>query len=349
MDSKKVRSIIIMSFIFILAPFIVAFSYLSTKYDIVIGAKSFAESEILAHIAKETINKHNPDIEIGIKAGLTSSQINLIINGAQIDGLAEYTGSMQSLYWINTPAPLVASEVARWNVKQWSENMDKNKNTSNLWYGTGRANETMPGIGFENSYGLVVNPTSSKFSQYNSAQTIFDLINIGGKFTTDSTFASADVGLASMYDRYMGNPDGTTDGPSGKARIEELGMEVLIVDSTTNRYDYVKNGVADIAIGFTTDAQLNDTANYALLDIDNVKSMFPTYDVGYLFRQKTIDKYSSIRSRHWNTNTSLAEILNSIRISSPDMIAMNYEVQVENTDPGKVAIDFLERKGYFQK
>lgn len=343
MDNRQKRSLIILGLIFLVTPILVAFNYFSAKYDLVIGAKSFAESEILASIAQQTINKHDPSINIGLKKALTSSQINLILNGGQIHGLAEYTGSIQQGYWIDTPSGLNADDVSRWDVKTWSENLDKDSNTSGLWYGTGVDGNPIPGIGFENSYGVIVKPGSA----YENVTSFDEIIDLGGNLAVDSTFAAADVGLAAIYDRYMKNPSGTTSGPAGKGRLEELGLEVTLVDSTPNRYDYIRTGVADITVGYTTDAQLADTANYKVLDLQDVKNGFPTYDVAYLFRQDILNKYKSIESKHWNRAVSLKEILNSVSINATEMIAMNNRVQTDNVDPEIVAKEFLETKNYF--
>jgi len=63
------------------------------------------------------------------------------------------------------------------------------------------------------------------------------------------------------------------------------------------------------------------------------KNYYPWYDAMYLVNAKTLEKYPEIE-------TALKPLYN--KIDEQTMIELNYKVDIEKQDPGKVAQDWLK-------
>ncbi len=168
--------------------------------------------------------------------------------------------------------------------------------------------------GFENTYGLAV---TQEVADTYGLETISDLAVV----SPELTFATSN----DFFEREDGYP--------GLQEVYGLDFGTLDEIDVGLRYDVLDSGDVDALAVFTTDGQLQD-ANVVVLEDD--KQFFPGYDAATLVRQETLDNYPELEP--------VLEKLTG-QISNEDMIAMNYAVEVENTDPREVARDFLVEKG----
>jgi osmoprotectant transport system permease protein len=330
------------------------------SYDIVIGAKDFSESEILSEVQKSMINKYYPEIKVKTKYAISSARSSLLINHGKgvISSISEYTGTVFSNFWVDVPQGFKREEILKWDISDFSDNKNSSDSTKNITFIYNNDDE-IKGLGFNNGYELVVNNNNSAIKEYDDFKS---LINYKGKIAMDSSFASSEIGLGALFDIYKNNPLGTTSGERAKKEFENLGWEVVLVDTQSNRYEYLKNQTVDISIGYTTDPQLSDPNTFKRLGHENVNgewikeedkfdelsNFFPTYFSSIIIREDILDKFN-YKSKINPSITSLEKCLSLIRINSSDMLNMNKQVFYDKKEPKNVAKEFLESLNYFIK
>lgn len=359
---KKISKIIIICWsvaILFITPLLTTVIKSFNNYDIVIGAKDFSESEILAEIQKSMINKYYPEIKTKTKYAISSARTSLLINHGKgvISSISEYTGTIFSNFWVEVPNGFERKDILKWNIQDFDSNKEKSKSTNNLSFIYNKEDD-IKGLGFDNGYELVINNKNEEIQKYDNFK---DLIDYKGKIAMDSSFASSEIGLGALFDIYKGNSLGTTSGERAKKEFENLGWTVLLVDTQSNRYEYLKNNSVDISIGYTTDPQLSNPNTYKRLGyesvngkwkkeegkFDELKNFFPTYFSSIVIREDVISKYN-YPSKIDNSISSLKECLSLIRIDSDQMLIMNKSVFYDKKEPKYVALDFLKSVNYFK-
>lgn len=169
-------------------------------------------------------------------------------------------------------------------------------------------------FGFNNTYGLAVTRT---VQETYALSTISDLAAVSG----DLTFAA--------------NPDFLEREDGYKGLVEEYGLTfggIKEIDIGL-RYDAIRSDDVDVITVFSTDGRLQDEEIAILADDRN---FFASYYAATLIRQEVLDAHPE-----------LGPVLEKLTgaISNEAMIAMNFQVEVENKDPKAVAEEFLRAKG----
>lgn len=178
-----------------------------------------------------------------------------------------------------------------------------------------RYNETwLNTYGFSNSYAIAVPNSLAK--KYN-LKTISDLVPISNQLTfgAESDYFSRADGYDNLTKTYGLNFKNTMD------------LDVSL------KYDAVKQGKIDVVEVYTTDGRLYNS-NLTLLEDD--KHFFPSYYCCPVISGKTLAKHPD-----------LIPVLSKLsgKISTKDMMYMNYQVDVEKKDPKEVAHQFLVSRG----
>ena len=96
---------------------------------------------------------------------------------------------------------------------------------------------------------------------------------------------------------------------------------------------YVQQGKIDVVEVYTTDGRLYGSD---LVILDDDLNFFPSYYGVTIIREESLKEYPD-----------LLPVLNKLngKITTEDMMRMNYEVDVEKKDPKDVAHEFLVQKG----
>ena len=99
------------------------------------------------------------------------------------------------------------------------------------------------------------------------------------------------------------------------------------------KYDAVNQGQIDVVEVYTTDGRLEDTE---LVILEDDKHFFPSYYAGTV-----------ITNEELAAHPELAKALDALtgKITTEDMIHMNYLVDMKGEEPSEVAHDFLVSKG----
>lgn len=175
--------------------------------------------------------------------------------------------------------------------------------------------ETMlPSYGFENTYAIAVPKAVAE--KYN-LKTISDLRAVAGQLTfgAESDYFSRADGFDNLTSTY------------GLKFKDTMDLDVSL------KYDAVEQGKIDVVEVYTTDGRLYGSD---LVILDDDLNFFPSYYAVPIIREESLKEYPE-----------LIPVLNKLKgkITTEDMIKMNYEVDVEKKDPKDVAHEFLIQKG----
>jgi osmoprotectant transport system permease protein len=165
-------------------------------------------------------------------------------------------------------------------------------------------------MAYQNTYALAVRAETAK--AYN-LKTTSDLARISGQ-------------LSAGFD-----PDfyKLSDGYPGLQKAYGLNFGKVVTMESSLRYEAVANKQVDVTDAYTTDPQLKRDK---LVSLTDDKQFFPPYQGAPLVNDDTLAKYPSIK-------TSLNKLAG--RISTQDMIDMNYAVTVQHKKASVVAHDYL--------
>jgi osmoprotectant transport system permease protein len=168
--------------------------------------------------------------------------------------------------------------------------------------------------GFENTYGLVVRKEIA--DQY-GIETYSDLRNIASRLTfgAEYDFYEREDGYDALCDTY------------GLQFAKTMDLDIGL------KYQALEEKQIDVMVVFTTDGQLSTADAVVLIDD---KDFFPSYLCGNVVRIEVLEKYPELQDV-FDTLTG--------QIQNEDMVAMNYEVEIEGKEPRDVAAAFLENRG----
>lgn len=136
-------------------------------------------------------------------------------------------------------------------------------------------------------------------------------------FATNAEFLSRPDGLASLEEYY------NFTFPDYKIIKMDIGLTYLALNDKK----------VDIAMGFSTDASIK---KFNLITLDDDKKFFPVYNPAPVMRGEILEKYPQID-----------KILNQIgpRLTTDQMMDMNYMVEVKGKSPSDVAREWLQKQG----
>lgn len=137
--------------------------------------------------------------------------------------------------------------------------------------------------------------------------------------------------LAGFPPEFMGRPDGYP----GLKRKYHLKINTVVVNEAM-MYEAIKEKQVDVISGYSTDGRVKA---YHLEILKDDKHVFPPYYAAPLIRQQVLKKYPELR---YALNLLAGQINDSL------MTNMNYKVDHLKQSPGKVARDFLIKKGLYK-
>ncbi|MBM7644929.1 osmoprotectant transport system substrate-binding protein [Scopulibacillus daqui] len=174
-----------------------------------------------------------------------------------------------------------------------------------------------PSYGFANSYAFTVR---KDLADKNHLKTVSDLKNIAPqlKLGVDSSWLKRKGdgydGFVKTYGFHFGHT---------------YPMQIGLV------YQALKNKKMDVVLAYTTDGRIKA---FNLVTLKDNKRFFPPYDCSPVVRNDVLKKHPEIRT----VLTKLAG-----KISTKQMLEMNYEADVKLKEPSVVAKEFLEKHHYF--
>lgn len=170
-------------------------------------------------------------------------------------------------------------------------------------------------MAYFNNYGIGV---KRSFAEKNSLKTISDL----------SKLSSRNTGFTLEFND---RPDGT----KGLESAYNLKFDVKTMNYSL-LYSAIKSNEVDIIEIYTTDSQLKEND---MIELKDDKQFFPPYQGAPLLKESLLEEYPEIKS-----------ILNKLagKISTEEMIQMNYEVSVNKKSAQDVAREYLKKEGLIQ-
>lgn len=272
------------------------------KDTIVIGSKNFTEQLIVGSMLAYLIEEET-DLNVETKLNLGGTQVAFgALKKGDIDLYVDYTGTMllnvlgeENIY--NTPEEMYTRVKEQYREK----------------FGI----ETLPTLGFNNTYALAVRPDTKE--KYN-LKTISDLKAIEKELIAGTTIEFAN----------------RIDGLIGVQEVYDLNFkEVKAVDGAL-RYSAIDSGESDVIDVFKTDGLVEE---FDLVVLEDDKNFFAPYYAVPLVREDTLIKYPELEK--------VLETLTG-QITDQDMMQLNYRVDVQGKAPEKVAHDFLVERGYIK-
>lgn len=168
--------------------------------------------------------------------------------------------------------------------------------------------------GFNNTYGVAVAEQVAR--QYN-LRTVSDLTKVSDKlvFAANPDFLEREDGFVGLTKAY---------GLTFKA-IKEIDIAL--------RYEAVRSEGVDVITVFSTDGRLKEEP---VVVLDDDRSYFTSYHAATIVRNEQLKQHPE-----------LEQVLEKLtgKISNEEMIALNYQVEIEKQDPKVVAKVFLKQKG----
>lgn len=222
---------------------------------IVVGSKSFTESNLLAEIYALALEEHGYQVER--KFNIAGSVIHQAILNNEVDVYPEYTGTAL-LSVLKKPVLTAEKEVYDLVAKEYQEQFNL------TWLEYAPMND---------GQGLVIRTEIA--NQY-GIQTISDLQKNADKirFASQGDFDERDDGIPALEKVY---------GPF------EFASSVVYEDSL--KYDVLRHGDADLAVAYTTEGALREDT-FTLLEDD--AHVWPPYNAAPVIRTDVVEKNPEI-------------------------------------------------------
>lgn len=171
--------------------------------------------------------------------------------------------------------------------------------------------------GFENSYSIAV---TQEFAEENDIETISDL----EPYVDDMDFGVDNAWMNREGDGYDGFKEEYFD--FGDVFPMNLGLV----------YKAAATGNMDAVLAYSTDGRIKE---YDLKVLEDDRNFFPPYDASPVINEEILEKYPQVKE--------ITERLGK-EISTEEMQKLNYQADVKNISPSKVAEEFLKENNYFE-
>lgn len=267
-----------------------------SKKDTVIkiGSKDFTENLLLAEIYALALEDKGYKVERVFN--LASAVVHTTLVSGDIDLYPEYTGtgllSVLKLPMETDPQKVYDTVKAEYE-----------KQFNLVWLDYAQAND---------GQGLVI--TTKAANEY-GIKTISDLQKNADKlrFASQGEFDTREDGIPALTAKYG-------DFKWKSSKVYDNGL----------KYEVLKNNEADVAVAYTTEGQLVDSA-YTLLEDD--KYVWPPYNIAPVVRKDILE-----------SNPDIAEVLNTIdaKIDTKTITALNAKVDVDKQEYEEVAKEFYD-------
>ena len=283
--------------------FFLCLSSLANSKTITVGSKQFSESVTLSEMIAILLEE-NYNFNVVRKHALGGTQVafEALKNGA-IDVYPEYTG---------TGYVMILKESGLTNADKIHSHLSTTfkENYGIIW--------SAP-LGFNNTYAIAVKKDDERFDDIKTMSQLSES-KLNYNLAAPYEFMERKDGYPSMEKAYQFGL------PQSRIKSMEAGL----------MYPAIKKGSVDAILCYSTDGKIKGS-NLRLLK-DN-KSFFPPYEVAYIIREKTYNKYPDLRAA-----VNLLE--NSI--TEDEMIELNYLVDGEKQEASTVARNFLIEKGLIE-
>ncbi len=239
--------------IFLLVPWAVL------AQNLVIGSKSFTESQILARMAYSVLKAN--DYEVSEAIGIPTERIRPALIDGRVSLYWEYTGTVYRRLWQGQDFELMRDS------KKLFEHVKRRDYEENklLW---------LPYARFSNSWALAVR---GEMARLKGLTQISDIAKISGyKIGTTPRFTHAKDGLLALF-RFYG-----LDFPES-GRVVNRGISASV--------GYLERKLVDVTILFTTDA-VQKEKDFVLLEDD--KRFFPQYNPSIVISEETATLFPGI-------------------------------------------------------
>lgn len=274
------------------------------KGEIIVGSKNFTEQFILGEMYAQTLEANGYDVTKKLDLGNVTI-LDRALQSGEIDTYPEYTGtSLVTALGYEGPQP-ETPEATYEKAKELYEKRDP-------------AATLLEQAGFDNNYAIAVRKDVAE--EY-GLETLADLAE-----------ASPELVFAS-FSEFQQREDGF---PNIKENYDVNFKDIPVVNDLGLRYQALKQGDADVAVGFTTDGQLRSDD---LVVMEDEKNIWPFYHPAPVIRMDFLDEHPDV-----------AEIINSVTgsLDLKTMQTLNGRVDLDREDPEAVARDYLKENGFIE-
>jgi osmoprotectant transport system substrate-binding protein len=274
----------------------------SSGPSLTVGSKNFTEQVVLGELYAQVLEASDFDVNRKLDLGNVTT-LDQALQSGEITMYPEYTGTslVQALGEEDAdyPNPQATYDAA----EEGYESRDP-------------AATLLASVDFNNTYGITVPKDVAK--EYD-LETVADLAEVSDELTLAS-FGECQENPACF--------------PNIKDNYDINFKDVTVVDSLGLRYQALKQGDAQAAIGFTTDAQL---LSDDLVVLDEEKDIWP-----YYYATPVIDQ------SYFEEHPKVADIVNPVSksLGVNDIRDLNGRVDLDNEDAEDVAEDYLRENGF---
>lgn len=266
---------------------------------------TFSEITILGNMAGILIEE-NTDLEVVYHDSMNTVAAGNAVEKKEVDLYVSYDGTLLTTLLGHDPSDVPEGE----DLYVWANEAGKEE----------RGLMLVSKFGFENTYALAV---KNEYAEANNVDTISSL----KPFTKDLVFGS---------EHEFFDEEGTMRFNPFNAHYGIEWKDSASIDIGL-KYSAIDNGNIDVTMVYSTDG-LNKKSNLRILTDD--QKFFPQYYGAYLTRETIFEEFKE-------TAPNLEEVLTSLegKISTEEMIDLNYAVDADGRDPNEVAKEFLVSKG----
>lgn len=265
--------------------------------DLTIASKGFTEQDILQEMLAQQI-EHKTGLKVDRQRLVGFVAHNALISG-KIDAYVEYSGT--AFTGILKQKVVADPAVVYQQLKQrYAQQFEV---------------EVMPGLGFENTFAMIVRGEDAK---RNNLRSLSDATQYTRQWRGGFGYEFLEredgfPGLAKTYNLQFAEPP----------QVMDLGLI----------YRALLQKQVDLIAGNSTDGQI---ARLGLVTLADDKGYFPPYEAVPLIRMATLKKYPQLRD-------AIAQL--SGKITADEMRQLNYLAEGELQDIPTIVREFLIRKG----
>ncbi len=269
-----------------------------------VGSKAFTEQLLLGKMTALLLREAGFDVRERIPLGGTNIVRQALLS-RQIDGYVEYTGTAATVFFKRTE-PFASARECYEFVR------DRDAAQGLVW---------LSPMAFNNTYCLMMRRQEAERLKVRTLSDLSALVARDPKAlqiaVTNEFYARAD-GLPGMAAAY-----GMRPAPEAVRQMEP-GLIYLAV----------RDGGAQVGVGFTTDGRIRA---YDLVALEDDRRFFPPYNPCLVLRREV---YEANRERIEGPFARLGALLTEAAITE-----LNYEAAEKKRDPGAVAEEFLRKNG----
>lgn len=272
-----------------------------SKGKFIVGSKEFTEQLILGHMVSAIMADAGYDVDSRVPLGGTNIVRQALLS-KQIDGYVEYTGTATMVFF--KEKQVMSAE------RTYEMARERDAKVGLVW---------LPPIRFNSTYCLMMRREMAKRLGIKSMSDLGAYLDANPgklKIVVNNEFFARPDGLPTMLKTYGYKLDITT--------LTQMDSGLI--------YLALKDGRADVGLGFATDGRIKA---YDFVALEDDRRMFPVYNPCLVVRKPFLDKNPSIALYF----AKLAKALDNEAI-----VTLNYRVAEKKEDPKAVATEFLKAR-----